>query len=393
MNKIEELIQQFCPDGVDFKELGEVCNFLNGKGHEKHIVKSGKYIVVNSKFVSTDGIVKKYSDIQISPIYKEDILMVMSDLPNGKALAKCFIVDKDDTYTLNQRICALSVKDKSVNSAKFLYYLLNRNYQLLRYDSGADQTNLKKDDILKIQIPIPPLPIQQEIVTILDSFTTLEAELEAELEARRAQYKYYRDQLLCFEGKEVEWKTLGEVGYYPKNRIAANLVNETNYVGVDNLLQNSQGKTISSYVPTTGNLIAFKENDVLIGNIRPYLKKIWLSVLEGGTNGDVIVIRINELYSEKYNPRFLYFLLSSDLFFDYDMQFAKGAKMPRGDKEAILRYKIPIPPIEEQERIVSILDKFDALVNDISVGLPAEIEARRKQYEYYREKLLTFKKT
>jgi type I restriction enzyme S subunit len=260
---------------------------------------------------------------------------------------------------------------------------------------------LNKSKLEKLTIPIPPLPVQQEIVNILDKFTELEAKLEAELEARRKQYEYYRNQLLTpvevdgkwlLNGKEVEWKTLGEIAYYPKDRISANLVNETNYVGVDNLLQNRQGKTLSSYVPSTGNLIAFKENDILIGNIRPYLKKIWLSDTNGGTNGDVVIVRIKEIYSNIYNPNFLYFLLSSDSFFDYDMQFAKGSKMPRGDKDAILKYKIPIPPLAEQERIVGILDKFDRLVNDISEGLPAEIEARRKQYEYYRGKLLNFKK-
>lgn len=242
-----------------------------------------------------------------------------------------------------------------------------------------------------MRFPCPPLPIQNEIVHILDLFTQLEAELEAELEARKTQYTYYRDALLNFEGKEVEWKMLGEVAYYPKTRVSANLVSETNYVGVDNLLQNRQGKTLSSYVPTTGNLIEFKENDVLIGNIRPYLKKIWFSDLRGGTNGDVLVIRLNGFYQKNYHSKFLYHILASDHFFDYNMQFAKGAKMPRGNKDAVLKYRIPIPPLSEQERIVSILDKFDALVNDLSSGLPAEIQARRQQYEYYRNQLLTFK--
>ena len=97
-------------------------------------------------------------------------------------------------------------------------------------------------------------------------------------------------------------------------------------------------------------------------------------------------------YLDALYPKFLYQLLASDAFFNYDNQFAKGAKMPRGDKEAIMNYPIPIPPLSEQQRIVDILDRFDALVNDLSAGLPAEIEARRKQYEYYRDTLLTFKR-
>ena len=125
------------------------------------------------------------------------------DTPNGKALAKCFYVDENDKYTLNQRICALTVKNNKELNAKFLFYTLNRNKQLLRYDSGADQTNLRKDDILNIQIPIQPLAEQQRIVAILDKFDALVndifAGLPAELNARRKQYEYYRDKLLTFK--------------------------------------------------------------------------------------------------------------------------------------------------------------------------------------------------
>lgn len=176
---------------------------MNGKGHEKHIDENGKYIVVNSKFVSTDGLVKKYSEKQLSPVFKDNILMVMSDLPNGKALAKCFYVDEDNKYTLNQRICSLSVKDTGILYPKYLLYILNRNRQLLRHDNGVDQTNLKKDDILNIEIPIPNFSEQKRIVSILDQFDALvnsiSIGLPAELKARRSQYEYYRGKLLTFK--------------------------------------------------------------------------------------------------------------------------------------------------------------------------------------------------
>lgn len=180
-----------------------------------------------------------------------------------------------------------------------------------------------------------------------------------------------------------------DISNYSKTRIAASELNRERYVGVDNLLQNKQGKTVSSYVPTTGKLTRYEVGDILLGNIRPYLKKIWCATNIGGTNGDVLVVHINE-NEKNLSPKFLYYLLASDDFFNYSMQFAKGTKMPRGDKSAIMKYKIPIPSVSEQERIVTILDKFDALVNDISIGLPAELSARRSQYEYYRGKLLTF---
>jgi type I restriction enzyme S subunit len=177
---------------------------------------------------------------------------------------------------------------------------------------------------------------------------------------------------------------------YSKSRIASIGLDHSNYVGVDNLLQDRQGRTDSNHVPSSGNMTRFEDDDILIGNIRPYLKKIWYADRFGGTNGDVLVIQLRNDYKGKLMSSYLYYLLASDNFFAYNMQNSKGAKMPRGDKASIMKYIVPIPSLAEQERIVSILDKFDKLVNDISEGLPAELNARRKQYEYYRTKLLTF---
>lgn len=184
---------------------------------------------------------------------------------------------------------------------------------------------------------------------------------------------------LCPDG--VPYKTLGEVAFYPKKRIAVNGLTSENYVGVDNLLKNKQGVLPSNYVPAEGMYFEFHADDILIGNIRPYLKKIWLATHSGGASGDVVLLRTKPEFSN-LAPRFLYYLLSADSFFLYDMQYAKGAKMPRGDRNAILRYSIPVPPLPVQEEIVRILDAFTTL--------EAELEARRRQYEYYREKLLTF---
>jgi type I restriction enzyme S subunit len=192
-------------DDVPMVTLGEVAKFMNGKAHENDIIVGGRYVVVNSKFVSTSGNVRKFADTQICPVYKDDILMVMSDLPNGQALAKCFLVDSDDKYTLNQRICSLTVKNNNVINTKFLFYIVNRNKHLLRYDNGVDQTNLKRDQILEMKIPLPPLKEQLRIVAILDRFDTLTTDiangLPAEIEYRRKQYEYYRDKLLSFEDK------------------------------------------------------------------------------------------------------------------------------------------------------------------------------------------------
>lgn len=181
---------------------------------------------------------------------------------------------------------------------------------------------------------------------------------------------------------------LSQIAEYSKDRISAELLSADSYVGVDNLLQDRQGKKLSTHVPENCNCIKYQKGDILIGNIRPYLKKIWFADNEGGTNGDVLTIRI---VVDNVLPRYLYYILSDDKFFNYDNNNAKGAKMPRGDKQAVMNYLVAIPSLEEQQRIVSILDRFDKLCNDISEGLPAEIKARQRQYEYYRDKLLTFK--
>lgn len=187
---------------------------------------------------------------------------------------------------------------------------------------------------------------------------------------------------LCPDG--VEYKKLGEVAHYAKERIPAENVDEDTYVGVENLLQNKQGKEKSSSVPTTGMVIAFYTGDVLIGNIRPYLKKIWLADCDGGTNGDVLAVQLND--RQELMPDFLYYVLSSEHFFFYDVKNSKGAKMPRGNKTAVMNYPIPVPPMAVQREIVRILDNFTALTAELT----AELEARKKQYEFYRDQLLNF---
>ncbi|OYQ92136.1 restriction endonuclease subunit S [Citrobacter freundii] len=292
---------------------------------------------------------------------------------------------------------SITIDKKSHINIRYMYHALlhmkNDIHELCTFDGipALNAGSLKK---LLIPIPCPNNPekslaIQSEIVRILDKFTALTAELTAELTARKKQYNYYRDRLLSFEEGEVEWKTLGEIAAYSKSRISFDKLDENNYVGVDNLLQNRAGKMQSNYVPTSGNLTEFREGDILIGNIRPYLKKIWQADSTGGTNGDVLVIRSCH---ESILPRYLYQILADENFFEYNMQHAKGAKMPRGNKDAIMKYRLPIPSLNEQTRIVSVLDKFDTLTNSISEGLPREIELRQKQYEYYRDLLFSFPK-
>lgn len=172
MNKIfNQEIRFKDDDGSEFPEweektLNELVIFKNGKAHENNIVDNGKYIVVNSKFISSDGQKAKYSDSQITPLFKNDIVMVMSDVPNGKALAKCFFIDENDKYSLNQRICALK---QTSNNNKFLIYLINRNKYYLSFDSGVGQTNLKRNEVLDLILNVPCIQEQIKIANFLSS--------------------------------------------------------------------------------------------------------------------------------------------------------------------------------------------------------------------------------
>ena len=156
--------------------LGESCEFFNGKAHEKAIHTDGNYVVVNSKFISRDGNIKKYTREQMFPLFKNDIVMVMSDVPNGKALAKCYLIEKDNTYSLNQRICAI----RSENYIhKYLFYQLNRHRHLLSFNNGENQTNLRKNDILNTPLYIPPFDDQEEVVKKLDEVVSQTKSLES----------------------------------------------------------------------------------------------------------------------------------------------------------------------------------------------------------------------
>lgn len=152
------------PEEWEVKELKEIVDFINGKGHEKFIDEDGKYIVVNSKFVSTEGAIKKYSNENLCPLYKEQIAIVMSDVPNGKAIAKCYYIDKDNLYTLNQRIGGLK-SDKV--SSRYLFYYLDRNKYFLKFDDGVKQTNLRRDEVLGCPVLLPGKYEQEKIASIL----------------------------------------------------------------------------------------------------------------------------------------------------------------------------------------------------------------------------------
>lgn len=357
-------------DNIIYKKLSEILTIKNGKDYKSH--SKGNVPVYGS------GGIISYID---TAVYDKPSVLI----PRKGSLDKLYFVD---TPFWNVDTIFYTEINTELVEPRYLYHYLKQAH-LEKLNKAGGVPSLTQAVLNNLTIPLPPLPIQQEIVRILDTFTNLTAELtdklNAELTARRKQYEYYRDELL----KTGEQVSLYEVAQYSKDRILASELTDENYVGVDNLLPNKQGKIKSEHTPIEGKFTGFVKGDILIGNIRPYLKKIWFSDCVGGTNGDVLTIRVID--KERVLPRFLYFALSTESFFNYDMNNAKGAKMPRGDKNAVMKYQFYLPSLEIQEQVVSILEIFDNLCNGLECGLPAEIYARQQQYEYYRDKLLNFK--
>lgn len=384
-------------DGVEVKRLtlGDIGEFIRGNGiQKKDLVEAGFPAVHYGQIFTKYG----FSAVQ-SFTFISDELAKKSRIAQKNDLLIATTSENDEDVLksiawLGEKVAISGdmMLFRHTQNVKYLaYYFQTEDFQKqkIKFITGAKVRRVSRDSLTKMTISLPSLKVQTEIVRILDAFAELTAELTAELVSRKQQYAYYRKHLLTFEENKFEWKALGEVAEYSKTRISYELLDEKNYVGVNNLLQDKAGKEESSHVPTQGNSTKYQDNDILIGNIRPYLKKIWQADCTGGTNGDVLVVHPTD---EAVHPRYLYQILADDNFFNYNMQHAKGAKMPRGDKARIMEYKIPIPSLQEQKRIVAILDKFEALTTSLTEGLPREIALRQQQYVYYRELLLSFPK-
>lgn len=386
MNRIEQLIEELCPDGVEFRELWEVTAWdkkFNGldKYMQKKII-NYPYVLAN-KFKELElerGDVRLLSTGNYIGWTTEELAgkhlchgEIVAIPWGGKANVKYY---KGKFVTADNRI-ATSI-DTTVLLNKFLYYWMLVNTELIEsFYRGAGIKHPSMKSVLTMKIPIPPLPIQQEIVTILDTFTALDASLQAELEARRKQYEHYRNQLLNFEGKEVEWKTLGgaggiaEIGTGSRNTVDA-IENGKYpfYVRSANILLIDHYEFDEEAILTSGDGVG-------VGKILHYV------------NGKYSLHQRAYRFRMKHHDistKYVFYYMKNT-FEKFILGSAVNSSVTSVRRPMLEKYKIPIPSLSEQERIVGILDKFDALVN---TELSAEIAARRKQYEYYREKLLTF---
>ena len=295
--------------------------------------------------------------------------------------AHCYILKPFSEFVLN----------------RYVYHFLKQNeFKLQECQYGAGIPALSKSTIESLKIPVPPLPVQEEIVRILDKFTSLEAELEAELEARRVQYEYYRDELLKpkLEIPVVKLKDIATDFYrgsgIKRDEITAEGVPCVRYGEIYTTYNISFDKCVShtklEYVQSPKY---FEHGDILFAITGENIEDIAKSVAYTGNEkclagGDIVVMKHNQ------NPRYLAHVLATT---EARIQKGKGkvkSKVVHSSIPSIQEIEIPLPPLDVQERWANVLDNFDAICSDLKIGLPAEIDARKKQYEYYRDLLLTF---
>lgn len=360
MNRIDKLIAELCPEGVEFKELGEVCEFQRGQSITKKNTIAGDIPVI------AGGQKPAYYHNSSNRI-GQTIAVSGSGAYAGFVSYWEIPIFLSDAFSVNPL--------KELLLTKYVYHFLKHNQEKIHgKQKGSGVPHVHGSDIAKFPIPIPPLPIQQEIVRILDTFTDLDAELQTELEARKKQYEHYRNQLLNFEGKDVEWNTLGEVSKILRGKA---ITEKETTSGVFPVVANAPNPIyFHGEYNRRGETIVIARSGAYSGLVSYWNKPFFLT--------DAFSIHPdNTLFITK----FVYYFLKNRQEKIHQMQ--KGSGVPHVRAKEFETYSVPIPSLSVQQRIVSILDKFEALVN---VELPAEIVARKKQYEYYREKLLTFKK-
>ena len=386
MSRLADLINELCPDGVEYKPLGGVAELKRGQSITKKSITPGDIPVI------AGGRKPAYFT---SSANRTGMTIVVA----GSGAYAGFVSYWDQPIFVSD---AFSVKvNEEILVPRFTYHwMCGKQKELYSLKSGGGVPHVYPKDVAKFKCPIPPLEVQCEIVRILDQFTTLEAELEAELEARRTQYEYYRNQLLSYDALAsrgpVEWVKLGDVvsiarGASPRP-ISKYLTQENDgipWIKIGDV--DPRGKYVTATEQKITQAGACKSRRVTCGDFilsnsmsfgRPYIVKIdgfvhdgWL-ILSGVTNHFLV--------------DFLYHILKTENVQQQFSKLANGAAVRNLNSNLIQNVKIPLLPKQFQKGVVDILDRFDALVNDISSGLPAEITARRAQYEYYRDRLLSF---
>ena len=390
MNYIDRLVAELCPDGVEYRPLKEVTQKVKSIKWDKSDGKQYEYIDLSS--IPTGGFTITETtaiDAQNAPSRARQIIHA-GDVLFGSTrplLNRVAVVPAEyDGQICSTGYSVIRVIDNLVLPS-FVFHVL-RSISFRTYveqkQTGAAYPAITSKAVLEYLIPVPPLEIQEAIIEILDKFTNLEAELEAELEARTLQYKYYRDSL--FEALDCPRVPLGSLGIRNKGIAITASKMRTLEPGNKDVRIFAAGATFvdtdSSFIPDKGIL----EGPAIIVKSRGH---IGFEYYEGKFTHK------NELWSysltsDLVEQKFIYYYLLTQAYYLHELARGKSVKLPQLAVKDTDELLVPIPSLEEQQRIVDILDRFDALTSSLSEGLPAELAARRSQYEYYRDQLLTF---
>lgn len=377
MSKIEELIEKLCPNGVKYKNIQELCKISRGKVMSKDFIRSnaGEYPVYSSQ-TENNGELGKISTYDFDGEY----LTWTTDGANAGS-----VFYRKGKFSVTNVCGLLEIKSK-VMIPKFLYYVLS--IEAPKYvNAGMGNPKLMSNVMAKIRVAVPPTEVQCEIVHILNDFTLLSAELSAELKARKKQYEYYKNKI--FNNKNVKYMKLEDIGQVKMcKRI---LKSQTNSIsGIPFYKIGTFGKEPDAYISEE----TYK--DYLKKYNHPKKGDILISC--AGTIGRTVVYDGKPAYFQDSNIVWLEhdesIVLNKYLLYSYSLNpwnISTGGTIARLYNDNILKALIPVPTIEDQIKIIKVLDNFDKICNSLMDGLPAEIEARQKQYEYYRDKLLTFK--
>lgn len=373
MSKLEQLINKLCPNGVEYKTLSDVLKIKNGKDYKQF--KEGNIPVYGS------GGIIAYIDVFV--LNKPSVL-----IPRKGSIDKLYYVEKP-FWTVDTIFYTEIYTDIVI--PKFVFYYLQKEH-LEKYNIAGGVPSLTQAVLNKISFPIPPLPVQEEIVRISDTF--------AELTMRKQQYEYYRETLFNFENSNTKFVPMGDetIGKFTRGSGLQKKDFTNNGVGCIHYGQiytyygayAIKTKTFVSEEFAKKSRIA-RHGDLIIATTSENDEDVCKAVAWLGNEG-IAISGDACFYTHKLNPKYVAYFFQTEQFQKQKRLFITGTKVRRVNVSALEKILIPVPPLEEQQRIVDILDRFDTLVNDIKIGLSAEIEACQRQYEYYRDKLLTFKK-
>ncbi len=403
MSKLNELIAELCPNGVEYKKLKEVATISRGGSFQKKdyeesgfpCIHYGQIYTLYGLFVEeTASFIGDIVAAKQKKAVTNDIIMAVTS-ENIEDVCKCVAWLGEGEVAVSGHTAIIH---HTLNPKYLVYYLHSSMFysQKVKLAHGTKVIEVKPDSLGEIKLPVPPLEVQREIVRVLDNFTFLTAELTAELTARRKQYEFYRNRLLTFKNERIDYLTTKDIkidSFWLMPATPKYYDTGVPYITSKNIKNGMIDFTDVKYISEADyQVISSKRNietgDLLITMIGTIGEAAFVRDAKKFYGQNIYLVRLD---TTKVNKKYYYYYLTSPSV--KNSLIAKKNASSQGYIKAggIENLEIPIPKLEIQNKIVEILDRFDSLCNDISIGLPAEIAARQKQYEYYRDKLLSFK--